>query len=166
MLSAESRHIDASAGRTRDIVWHVVRRSPIHGFGVYARRNIPAGTRIIEYRGRRISNDEADRLWGDMHQDDVIVFFALDNGRVIDARRDGNDARFINHSCEPNCEAVEINNRVFIEALRDIRRGEELFYTYNLQVTGRRTAEERKRFECRCGATRCRGTMAERRSRK
>ena len=88
-------------------------------------------------------------------------YFSLDDGvHVIDANVGGNSARWINHSCEPNCETEETEDgRVYIQAIRDIRRGEELSYDYQLSVAGRVTAKEKKGYACRCGAPRCRGTM-------
>jgi len=88
--------------------------------------------------------------------------FGLDNGTtVIDPTIDGNDARWINHSCTPNCEAIEEDRRVFIYALRDIRPGEELFYDYQLEVDEPRTKQVERESECHCRATDCRGTMLE-----
>ena len=104
-----------------------VRQSPVHGNGVFARRAIEAGERIIEYRGERISWDEAteraERRGGPINH---TFYFSLADGRVIDGGKRGNDARWINHACEPNCEAYEEEGRVFIHALRPIARGEEL----------------------------------------
>jgi uncharacterized protein len=85
---------------------------------------------------------------------------------VIDAKVGGNSARWINHACQPNCEADEVDGRVFIKSLRAIRPGEELFYDYGLVLDGRQTAKVKKQFECRCGTPRCRGTMLAPRGRK
>ena len=122
--------------------WHAVRRSKLHGNGVFAARKIPAGTRIIEYGGQRISAKEADRRHPTNPDDPFhTFFFALSSGRVIDGGDEGNDARWINHSCEPNCEAQEGKHgkRVYIVAVRDIARGEELSYDYGLVLDGRIT---------------------------
>ena len=86
-------------------------------------------------------------------------YFSLENGKTIDANYGGNDARWINHSCAPNCESDEVEGRVFIRALRDIKPGEELFYDYGLSIDARYTAKLKKEYECRCGARKCRGTM-------
>ncbi len=140
----------------------VVRNSPIHGRGVYAARAIAKGERIIEYRGQIISWKEADRRPPSDPDDPHHTFlFSLDDGkRVIDASQDGNDARWINHSCDPNCETEEVDSgRVYIEALRDIRRGEELNYDYCLIIEEKLTKKLRRQYECRCGAQGCRGTM-------
>ena len=119
---AHMRH----AART-DAPLYLVRRSKIHGNGVYAARDIPKGTRIVEYLGERISHAQADARYEEKGQDDGHTFlFVVSSKVVIDAGVDGNDARFINHSCDPNCETVIEGGRVFIEALRDIRPGEEL----------------------------------------
>jgi len=142
--------------------WHRVRRSRVHGTGVFAARNIPAGTRVLEYEGRRISPKEADRRHP-VNPDDPYhtFFFALSSGRVIDGGDQGNDARWINHSCEPNCEAQEGRHgkRVYIVTLRDVRRGEELNYDYGLVIDGRITKKLKAAYQCLCGSPECRGTM-------
>lgn len=140
---------------------YIVRHSPIHGRGVFARRTIRKGTDIIEYRGRRISIDEADNLPDSDPDNPFHTFlFELNDGRVIDAAQRGNAARWINHSCQPNCEPYEdAEGHVFITAKRTIRAGEELAYDYKLNVPGRRTARLLASYACRCGSPRCRGTM-------
>lgn len=141
--------------------WHTLRTSKIHGTGVYAARKIPAGTRIFEYVGEIISADEADRRHP-VNPDDPFhtFFFALGNGTVIDGNVGGNDAKWINHSCEPNCETEESDDyRVFIVALRDISRGEELYYDYGLVLDERLTKTVKEQYRCLCGTPSCRGTM-------
>jgi uncharacterized protein len=148
----------------------VVRDSPIHGRGVYAARAIRAGERIIEYTGELISWKEADRRPPSDPDDPHHTFlFSLEDGkRVIDANVGGNSARWINHSCDPNCETEETaSGRVFIEALRDIPRGEELHYDYCLVIDGKITKKLKKQYRCLCGAPNCRRTMlAKRKKRK
>jgi len=142
----------------------VVRNSRIHGRGVYAARKIKEGERVIEYRGERISWKEADRRPpSDPDDPHHTFFFSLDDGKhVIDANVGGNAARWINHSCEPNCETEESEDgRVFIQAVRNIRKGEELLYDYSLIVDERLTKTLKKQYECRCGSDDCRGTMLE-----
>jgi SET domain-containing protein len=137
-----------------------VRNSPIHGRGVFALRLIAKGTRIIEYKGKLISDAAADRRYGGLHEKSAhTMLFSVDDGLVIDATRDGNSARWINHSCQPNCEIDEQYHRVFIKARRDIRAGEELTYDYNLQIGERHTAKAKREHACLCGAPRCRGTL-------
>ncbi|MBV6304343.1 SET domain-containing protein-lysine N-methyltransferase [Candidimonas humi] len=142
--------------------WHSVRKSTLHGNGVFAARRIPAGTRIVEYGGKRISNEQADALHP-VNPDDPFhtFFFALSSGKVIDGGERGNDARWINHSCSPNCEAREnaAGERVHIYALRDIESGEELFYDYGLVMDERLTKKLKEQYRCLCGAPDCRGTM-------
>jgi SET domain-containing protein len=140
----------------------LVRDSHIHGRGVYAARSIHEGERIIEYRGERITWREADRRPpSDPSDPHHTFFFSLDDGRhVIDANVRGNSARWINHSCEPNCETEETDDgRVYIQALRRIRRGEELSYDYCLVVDERLTPTLKRQYLCRCGSSQCRGTM-------
>lgn len=140
---------------------YVVKASIIHGNGVFARRKILAGDRIIEYKGERITWPQAQRRaqakGGPVNH---TFFFTLSDGRVIDGEVRGNEACFINHSCEPNCEAMEHDDgRVFIYALQGIGRGDELSYNYALIYEGRHTAAIRRAFECRCGAPGCNGVM-------
>lgn len=137
-----------------------VRHSKIHGNGVFAARKIPAGARIIEYQGKRISDKQAEKRFGqDPDNPFHTFFFSLESGKLIDGGDEGNDARWINHSCEPNCEAQEEKGRVFIHALRDIARGEELNYDYGLVIDDKLTKALKKAYECRCGCESCRGTM-------
>ena len=138
----------------------VVRNSSIHGRGVFALRRIPKGTRIIEYKGKLITDKEADRRYSRMHEHSPhTMLFSLEGGWVIDATRRGNSARWINHSCAPNCEIEEEGQRIFIEARRDIRLGDELTYDYNLQIGEKHTKAAKREHACFCRARRCRGTM-------
>lgn len=137
-----------------------VHQSPVHGNGVFANRRIGAGERIVEYKGRIISWDEAtERAAASGQPVNYTLFFTLADGNVIDGGDHGNDARFINHACEPNCEAYEEDGRVFIHALRDIEPGEELNYNYALVYDGRHTAAIKRAFACRCGSPSCTGVM-------
>ena len=134
-----------------------VRGSPVHGRGVFATKSIRKGTRIIEYTGKRI-------LWTDVPDDldDPHTFlFGLDDGiHVIDPAIGGNEARWINHSCQPNCEAIEEEDeRVFIYALRDLRAGEEIFYDYALEMDEPVTEQLKRECECFCRVPECRRTM-------
>src|SRR5690606_29345760 len=140
----------------------IVKQSTLHGTGVFALRDIPAGTRIIEYGGKRITPEQADALHP-VNPDDPFhtFFFSLSSGKVIDGGDKGNDARWINHSCGPNCEAQEgtSGKRVYIVALQDIPAGEELFYDYGLVMEGRITNKLKQEYLCLCGTPNCRGTM-------
>ena len=161
----QSRKTGATESTPRPLF--VVRTSRIHGKGVFATRKIPAGTEIVEYEGERISWKEAVRREnlkepGDFH----TFFFSLDNGKIIDGGDNGNDARWINHSCAPNCEAREEDGRVFIHALRDIARGEELNYDYGLILEERHTPALKKAYACLCGAPNCRHTLLAPKKRK
>ncbi len=136
------------------------RNSAIHGRGVYAIAPIKKGTRVLEYLGERISHGEADSRYEKKGDDDGHTFlFIASNRTVIDAGVDGNDARFINHSCAPNCETVIENSRVFIDAIRNIKPGEELGYDYQLTWESTDDPAELALYACRCGAKKCRGTM-------
>jgi hypothetical protein len=139
-----------------------VKTSRIHGRGVYAARRLKAGERIIEYKGERITWKEADRRpSSDPDDPHHTFFFSLSDGKtVIDANVGGNAARWINHSCDPNCETEESDDgRVYIQAMRDIRSGEELNYDYALVIDERMTPALKKLYACHCGAKNCRDTM-------
>ena len=172
--TAPPKRASAPAGKRRATTARrgamlVVRDSPIHGRGVYAARPIRAGERIIEYTGELISWKEADRRPPSDPDDPNHTFlFSLDDGkRVIDANVGGNSARWINHSCDPNCETEETESgRVYIEALRDIRRGEELHYDYCLIIDGKITKKLKRKYRCLCGAPECRGTMLAKKKKK
>ena len=136
------------------------RGSSVHGKGVFALVDIPKGEVLIEYKGERISWEKAlKRHPHDPSQPNHTFYFTLEDGRVIDAAHGGNKARWINHSCQPNCEAFEQDGRVYIRSLRAIRTGQELNYDYELDVDGRQTAKLKREYACHCGAKRCRGTM-------
>ena len=161
--SAKGRKASDAARAARPKRAYVVRHSPIHGRGVFAARTIRKGADIIEYRGRRVSAEQADALPDSDSGNPFHTFlFELNDGRVIDAAVRGNAARWINHSCQPNCVPYEDDEgRVFIEAKRTIRAGEELSYDYKLNVPGRHTKALLANYACRCGAPRCRGTMVD-----
>lgn len=129
--------------------------SGLHGRGVYATELISKGTRIIEYAGERIPWEDTS----DDEDDPHTFIFGLGNGEVINPGIDGNDARWINHSCDPNCEAFEEKGRIFIYARRDIEPGEELSYDYALEIDEPITKKSMGEFECLCGSRSCRGTM-------
>ena len=140
--------------------WFALSRSSIQGRGAFALKRIRKGTRIIEYTGEIITDDEADRRYDDETMARHHTFlFAVDVNHVIDGARKGNAARFINHSCEPNCEAVIEENRVYIDALRTIRAGEELLYDYQYERDGVPDASWDRLYACHCGTPSCRGTI-------
>jgi hypothetical protein len=137
-----------------------VRASPLHGLGVFALRRIARGARVLEYRGERITHEEADRRYEHKSAHDNHTFlFIADDTTVIDAGVDGNEARFVNHACDPNCESVIERARVFIDALRTIAPVEELTYDYQIQRETDDPPDIDAIFACHCGAARCRGTM-------
>lgn len=137
-----------------------LRQSAIQGRGGFAIRPIKRGTRIIEYVGQRISHDEADKRYDDGGMGRHHTFlFSIDSKTVIDAAVDGNEARFINHSCAPNCEAIDERKRIYIEAIRDIAPGEELVYDYAYERDGTEDEEWERLYLCKCGAPNCRGTI-------
>ena len=137
-----------------------LRRSGIQGRGAFATRMIRKGQRIAEYTGEKIDNDEADRRYDDEKMSRHHTFlFILDDDTVVDAAVGGNDSRYINHSCDPNCEAVIEGKHIYIYALRTIRPGEELAYDYQYERMPDHTEEDEKFYACRCGAENCRGSI-------
>lgn len=138
----------------------VVRKSSIHGRGVYALAHIPKGSRLIEYTGERISHEAADDRYGEEQENSPhTMLFTVDDATVIDATHRGSSARWFNHSCAPNCEANEENGRIFIETIRAARPGDELTYDYNLTLDEPHTPAVKRAHACLCGAKNCRGTI-------
>lgn len=137
-----------------------VRRSGIHGKGVFALQDITAGDTIIEYQGEIITWEQAQaRHPHDPANPNHTFFFHINETRVIDGLVGGNSSRWINHSCDGNCEADEVDGRIFIKALRDIAPGEELNYDYGLILDERYTQKLKAEHPCWCGAQSCRGTL-------
>jgi SET domain-containing protein len=137
-----------------------IRGSRVHGSGGFALRRIKKGTRIAEYLGERITHEEADRRYEDTDEGDNHTFlFVVDKRTVIDAGINGNDARFINHACDPNCESEIEDRRVFIDAIKDIEPGQELNYDYQIGREKGDPPNVDEIYACRCGSAKCRGTM-------
>lgn len=137
-----------------------IRESPIQGLGAFATRRIPAGTRLVEYAGERLTPEQADARYPDVPGERHHTFlFAIDDDWVIDAAVGGNDARWINHSCDPNCDAVVDDGRIWIETVRDVEAGEELGYDYAYVLEERHTPAAKRQYPCNCGSRRCRGTL-------
>ena len=137
--------------------WARVRRSKIHGRGVVATKDIPAGTRIIEYVGERITKAESDRRdnaraeRAKAGKDGCVYIFEINQRHDLDGDVTWNTARLINHSCEPNCESEKVRGRIWISARRDIAKGEELTYDYGFDV------ENWQDHRCLCGSKKCVG---------
>jgi hypothetical protein len=150
-----------AAGKSATGLPFEIRPSRIQGVGAFATRKIRKGTRLIEYTGERITSDEADRRYPDDESQvrHHTFLFAIDDDVVVDAAVGGNEARFINHSCAPNCDAVIDDARIWIETIRDIRPGEELAYDYAFVLEERHTPAAKRRYPCSCGAPTCRGTI-------
>ena len=144
-----------------------VRRSKIHGSGVFAKRAIKKGEFIIEYKGKLRSHAEVDAAYDGEDETGHTFLFTLNDDYVLDANIDGNDARWINHSCAPNCESSHVEDpggdpakdRIVIEAARDIKAGEELSYNYGIRLAERHTPKLKKLWACLCGSPNCTGTM-------
>jgi uncharacterized protein len=137
-----------------------VRKSRVHGYGIFALRRIRKGTAVIEYTGERVTHAVADARYADKPPHDGHTFlFTVDSRTVIDAGVDGNEARYINHSCAPNCETLVDGRRIFVHAIRTIRAGEELSYDYQIRRDRGDPPDIDRVFACRCGGGCCRGTM-------
>jgi len=139
----------------------LVKTSKVHGKGVFAKKNIPKGTRIFEYAGERVQkvNLASDLTRG---LTTLIYVMNLNETYAIDGERGGNDSRFINHSCDPNCEVLYFNDTPYIYAIKEIPEGEELSfdYKYGSETDVELTTEQKKEwFPCNCGAENCRGTL-------
>ena len=149
----------ARAASSRTLPFEI-RRSAIQGRGAFAVRRIRAGQRIIEYTGERIPHAEGDRRYQEdgMHRHHTFLF-TLDDETVIDGKRGGNESRYINHSCAPNCEAVIEDGEIWIYARENIQPGSELTYDYQYERTEAHTAEDERFYACRCGAPTCRGSI-------
>ena len=138
-----------------------IRDSGIAGKGAFALQFIAPGVRLIEYTGERVSHEVADARYaeeeaaGNYH----TVLFSVDDKTVIDAGVNGNDARFFNHSCDPNCQSRIVRGRVYLETIRDIEPGEELTYDYEIPREGESDEVAREKYPCHCGAANCRGTL-------
>jgi hypothetical protein len=147
-------------GRAPKNKWIIVRNSPVHGYGSFARRDILKGTRLIEYVGERLSHKEADQRYEDADVNDNHTFlFIADRKTVIDATRGGNESRFINHSCDGNCTSETEKGRVFIDAIKDIAKDEELGYDYQIPRDKDDPPNVDRIYGCRCGSPKCRGSM-------
>ncbi|WP_202841245.1 SET domain-containing protein [Luteimonas saliphila] len=143
------------------------RLSPIHGNGVFATGLIKKGERVVRYKGKLRTHAEVDEEYGDDDEDGHTFLFTLNDDYVVDANVGGNIARWINHSCQPNCESeIEEDakdrrhkDKVFIQALREIKPGEELTYNYGITLDEPHTARLKKLWACKCGSKKCTGTM-------
>jgi uncharacterized protein len=150
------------------------RKSPIHGNGVFATHKIRKGERIVRYVGALRSHEEVDEDYGEIEENGHTFLFTLNDDYVIDATKRGNVAKWINHSCSPNCEAVieeaegddRSKDKVFIEAIKAIKPGQELTYNYGITLAEPHTARLKKIWACRCGSKNCTGTMLQPKRRK
>jgi SET domain-containing protein len=159
--AARKRARRSPAGKAGPVnEWMELRRSPIHGLGAFSLTDIPKGTRVIEYTGEKISNAEADRRYDDDSMSRHHTFlFILNDRTCVDAALEGNEARFINHSCDPNCEAVIERGHIWIEALKSIPAGTELAYDYAYEDDPKYTEKDLLFYACKCGTPKCRGTI-------
>jgi SET domain-containing protein len=161
-VSSPSRSTPSASGKRIQ-----VRRSGVHGKGVFALQDLAEGETLIEYVGEIISWDEAqDRHPHDPNDPNHTFYFHVNEDKVIDALHGGNSSRWINHSCDPNCEADEENDRIFIKALRNIKAGEELNYDYGLIIDEPYTKKLKAEYPCWCGSKNCRGTLLSPKERK
>jgi uncharacterized protein len=148
------------AGPLRQPRYLHVRRSRLQGRGVFTTRAVPKETLLLEYLGERITHEEAGvRYYAAPKPDAFVLLFTVDRKIVIDGGVGGRAARYVNHSCDPNCEADEIGGRIFITSICDIPAGAELTYDYNMEAPSPLPRDWRSRYACRCGVPRCRGTI-------
>ena len=146
--------------------FYTVKFSSVHGSGIFAKRDIPKGTKIIEYIGNVVSTEEGDRIYEEQYEESkktgsgAVFIFQLNKKQDIDGNVSWNPARFINHSCNPNCKYKIINNHIWIISIRDIKEGEELNYDYGYDLEGY------KDHPCKCGSKGCLGYIVGKRYRK
>jgi SET domain-containing protein len=142
------------------------RHSRIHGFGVFATRRIRSGQRLIAYEGEILTEAQVDARYDETEAEDPhTLLFHVEGDRYIDASVGGNDARFINHSCDPNCEPEVSDGKIWIRAIRNIQPGAELTYDYSLEIEDGASRKRKNLYACGCGAAKCRGTMLDSRFR-
>jgi SET domain-containing protein len=154
------KKLSVPAGVSQHSPCYKVRPSPVHGYGVFAIRDIRKGETVGEYVGERITHGEANRRYGEKHEHDGhTLLFTVSSRVVIDGSVGGNDTRFINHSCAPNCEARIVRGRVFIVARKGIRNGEEIYLEYSIAREDDDPPNVDEIYACRCASARCRGTM-------
>ena len=145
----------------------IQRLSPIHGNGVFAAKSLPKESRVIQYRGKLLTHDQANRRYGNDVDSGHTFLFTLNEKYLLDANEGGNIARWINHSCSPNCQAWIVEDeskdpkkdKIVIETKRAIRKGEELTYDYGITLEEAHTAKLKKIWACRCGSPKCTGTI-------
>ena len=116
---------------------------------------------MIAYEGQILTEKQVDERYDDEADDPHTLLFHVEGDRFIDASVNGNDARFINHSCDPNCESVVADGAIWIRSIRNIQPGAELTYDYSLEIEARPSRARLALFACRCGSALCRGTMLE-----
>ena len=139
-----------------------IRQSPIHGRGVFASRKIRKGTRIIEYIGEKVDKEESNRRGLALFEESQdsggasVYIFDLNEKWDLDGNKPYNNARLINHSCEPNCEMVNEDDHLWLFALQEIRQGEEIAFDYGYDI------EHFMDHPCRCGTESCVGYIVSR----
>ncbi len=163
MPSSSSSHPHAVARRAARTLGTTppfeVRKSRIQGRGVFATRRLRKGQRITQYLGEPITHEEADRRYDDRNGRHHTFLFVLDDETVLDARRRGSDAKYINHSCDPNCETVIDDGEIWIEAIKPIAPETELVYDYRFEWDEAYEPADVRYYACRCGSAKCRGTI-------
>ena len=139
--------------------WIEVRNSAIHNKGVFAAKDIPKDTKIIEYVGKKVTKKDADEVYerdfeiskSNPENEGGVYLFELDKGYDIDGNVSWNTARLMNHTCNPNCETDIVNRKVWVVASKDIKKGQELGYDYGFEI------DDWENHPCKCGAKNCIG---------
>lgn len=145
--------------RSKHSPYYEIRRSPIQGRGVFATRTVRKGTRMGEYFGQEITHEQADERYDDRNGRHHTFLFILDDDTVVDARYGGSDAKYINHSCDPNSESVIEDGRIWIESIKPIKADDEITYDYRFEWQDEYEPEDIRYYACRCGSPKCRGTI-------
>jgi uncharacterized protein len=136
-----------TAGPIAESEWIRFHQSPIHGLGGFARRAIPARTRVIEYLGERITKLESIAHC----QNGNESIFALNDEHDLNGNVAWNPARYLNHSCAPNCEVQPENGQIWVMSIQDIGAGEEITFDYGYDL------EDYREHPCGCGSVDCAG---------
>jgi uncharacterized protein len=125
-----------------------LKKSKIHGKGVFAITNIPKGKDIVQYTGKLVSKKEGTKIAEKQLKSNLLYVFSLNKKYDIDGMENGSGAQYINHSCKPNCESINYDDKeIWIQSIRKIKKGEELTYDYGFDDDS----------ICNCGSKDCNG---------
>lgn len=147
------------SAKKKNILW-TVKKSKVHGMGVFAKANIKKGSKIIQYIGDKVTKKEGDKRsearikrWEKSKKIGSVYIFELNKRYDIDGYQSYNKAKYINHSCTPNCEVDIIRGEIWISSIKNINIGDELSYNYGYEFD----KDDFKDHKCKCGSSKCIG---------